>query len=267
MLASDPEARPLSGIASADMVFEMPVTPNGITRMMGVFRCSQPSEIGSIRSARQDFIPLAQGLGAILAHWGGEHDALSLLNSHIIDNIDGLTYDGTVYWRKPSIPRPHNGFTSIARLLQKATELGYATTQQTLKPTEPARGSSEGLHVAIPWPQGMDVEFLYNSHTASYLRSRGGAPEIDRLTGNQVAASAVVVMDTESTFLRDQYIRVRVLGSGVATIYQGGNAIRALWHKAGSTDPLSFTDASGKTIGLMPGLQWFILNPELPSVH
>jgi hypothetical protein len=113
----------------------------------------------------------------------------------------------------------------------------------------------------------MDVEFLYNSHTASYLRSRGGAPEIDRLTGNQVAASAVVVMDTESTFLRDQYIRVRVLGSGVATIYQGGNAIRALWHKAGSTDPLSFTDASGKTIGLMPGLQWFILNPELPSVH
>src|SRR3954464_8538388 len=32
MLTSDPEARPLSGLEQADMVFEMPVTPNGITR-------------------------------------------------------------------------------------------------------------------------------------------------------------------------------------------------------------------------------------------
>ena len=31
MLASDPEARPLSGISQADMVFEMPVDPTGIT--------------------------------------------------------------------------------------------------------------------------------------------------------------------------------------------------------------------------------------------
>src|SRR3990167_11243831 len=33
MVSSDPEARPLSGISQADMVFEMPVTPSGVTRM------------------------------------------------------------------------------------------------------------------------------------------------------------------------------------------------------------------------------------------
>lgn len=267
MLASDPEARPLSGIASANMVFEMPVTPNGITRMMGVFWCHQPKEIGSVRSARQDFIPLAQGLGAILAHWGGEQDALALLKSKVIDNIDGLIYDGSVYWRKSSVPRPHNGFTSIESVLTQSTKLGYTTTRQPESPPQPTHSSSEGLEVRIAWPQGMGVTFQFDPTTSTYLRWRGGTPEIDRLTGSQVSASAVVVLETESSFVRDQYIRVRTTGTGVATIYQQGTELRALWHKATATSPLTFTDPSGKAIALAPGLQWFILNPPLPDVH
>src|SRR3989344_2427674 len=65
MLSSDPETRPLSGIGAADLVFEMPVTDGGVTRMMTVFQCEQPKEIGSIRSARSDFIPWVHGLGAV----------------------------------------------------------------------------------------------------------------------------------------------------------------------------------------------------------
>ena len=81
MMAGDPETRPLAGIGQADIVFEMPVTPDGITRFMAVFQCEDPKEIGSIRSAREDFIPLAAGLGAIYAHWGGEKEALEKLDS------------------------------------------------------------------------------------------------------------------------------------------------------------------------------------------
>ena len=92
MLAADPETRPLSGISEADMVFEMPVTPNDITRFMAVFQCQNPAEIGSVRSARSDFIPLASGLGSIYAHWGGEKEALQKLNGHTIDNIYSIKY-------------------------------------------------------------------------------------------------------------------------------------------------------------------------------
>src|SRR3989338_6889489 len=72
MMASDPIARPLSGIGQADVVIEMPVTPNGITRMMAVFQCEESAEIGSVRSAREDFLPLVASFGALYAHWGGE---------------------------------------------------------------------------------------------------------------------------------------------------------------------------------------------------
>ena len=68
MLASDPEARPLSGIGQADVVVEMPVTPNGVTRYMAIYQCQTPKEIGSVRSAREDFVPLAAGFSIIYAH-------------------------------------------------------------------------------------------------------------------------------------------------------------------------------------------------------
>src|SRR3989344_5656540 len=113
MVSSDPEARPLSGIGEADWVFEMPVVDTGFTRMMVVFQCGRPKEVGSIRSSRLDFVPLAQGMNAIYAHFGGEKEALAELNSGVIDNIDGLKYDGTYYYRKSNIARPHNAFTDF----------------------------------------------------------------------------------------------------------------------------------------------------------
>ncbi|KKS12834.1 MAG: hypothetical protein UU70_C0031G0004 [Candidatus Yanofskybacteria bacterium GW2011_GWA1_41_6] len=111
MLASDIEAMPLSGISQADMVFEMPVDPTGITRFMAIFQCEKPKEIGSVRSARNDFIPLAAGLGTIYAHWGGEHGALEKLDSHIVDNIDALKYEGEIFYRKAGT-RPPQFFVS-----------------------------------------------------------------------------------------------------------------------------------------------------------
>ena len=76
MMPVDQEARPLSALAQADLVFEIPISVDGIPRMMAVFQCQETKEIGSIRSAREDFIPLDAGLDAIYAHWGGESDAL-----------------------------------------------------------------------------------------------------------------------------------------------------------------------------------------------
>ena len=125
MLSSDPEARPLSGIGQADIVFEMPVTPSGVTRMMAVFQCEQPKEIGSVRSARLDFVPLALGLDTIYAHFGGEHAVLAELDAGVIDNIDGLKYDGTTYYRKSSIPKPHNAFTNFELLKKIIGDLNY----------------------------------------------------------------------------------------------------------------------------------------------
>lgn len=270
MLASDPEARPLSGISQADMVFEMPVTPNGITRIMAVYQCNDPKEIGSIRSAREDFIPLAQGVDAVLAHWGGERDALVALDGGVMDNIDALKFEGTTFYRKNSIARPHNGFTTLSLIQERSEKLEYrATTSldpypRTTSPSERRLGSlADEIHVQ--WPQGFAVSFTYDAASNTYLRSRGGKPELDTANGKQAFASVVVVLETEASFLRDQYIRINTLGSGVATIWQGGQRINALWKKERPTDMLQLTNSKGESIPLERGTVWILIDAPLPT--
>jgi hypothetical protein len=227
--------------------------------------------IYTVRSARQDFIPLAQGIDAILAHWGGEHDALAQLNNHIIDNVDALLYEGTTFYRKPKIPRPHNGFTTVPLIWERADQLSYrASTSMSgyQHLSEPVKRdvAITADTISISWPQGMDVRFSYDEATRTYLRWRGGTPELDATTGEQARASVVITMTTTATFLRDQYISVKTVGSGVARIAQGGVTISALWNKRNATDMLTFTDSKGAPIPLEPGTIWVLINAPLPAV-
>lgn len=263
MMASDKEARPLSGISQADMVFEMPVAPNGITRFMAVFQCEKPEEIGSVRSAREDFIPLASGIGAILAHWGGEHTALQELDSHIIDNIDAMKYDGTIFYRKKGINPPHNGFTDWDNLLKVSKSLNYNLADKfTGYPHEQGKVSknlSDIISVIpIDYLDPYNVQWNYDQNTNTYERTRNGEPEIDKNSGKEVSVSVVVVMKTNSRFLRDQYIAVDTKGSGDITIYQNGVAISGKWVKDASSlnSKLYFYDGNGQEIKFTPGKIW-----------
>ena len=88
MQPADLSARPAAGFSDADMVFEMPVITNSITRLMAVYVCGNPDDVGSMRSARHDYIALAKGLDAIFVHWGGSHYAIDKLNQGVIDDMN-----------------------------------------------------------------------------------------------------------------------------------------------------------------------------------
>jgi len=70
MQPGDVAARPDAGFSDADMVIEMPVITATITRLMGIYICGNPDDVGSMRSARHDYVALAKGLDAIFVHWG-----------------------------------------------------------------------------------------------------------------------------------------------------------------------------------------------------
>ncbi len=272
MISSDPEARPLSGLNAADMVFEMPVTPSGITRMMAVYQCGpEPKEIGSIRSARQDFIPLSQGLHAIFAHWGGEAGALEQLDAHITDNVNALLYDGTVFYRKKGVQSPHNGFSTLALIGEQAGQLGYGNhatiTGYPHALVIPTRNMGALVdRVVIPWPGDMAVEYQYDNANNTYARWRGGSPEMDATTHTQVSASVIVIMKTDAHFLHDQYISVRTTGTGEAIVYQDGKQIPAHWKKNGPEDMLALTDVTGHPLSFTPGRIWVEIDAPLPAV-
>jgi hypothetical protein len=263
MLSSDPVARPLSGLSEADMVFEMPVTPGEVTRMMAVYQCSEPSEIGSVRSAREAFIPLAGSVNAVLVHWGGEREALSQLNAHIIDNIDAMRYENLYFSRKPKLREPHNGFANYNKLVQGISALGYPQKNNFTGYPRQSKNTERNLNnladiVTIDYASPFDVKWFYNQVEKNYSRTRNGKPEIDKNSNEQVKASVVVVMKTTADVLNKDYNRVRVSGSGETEVYQDGIKINGTWKK----DPdqldgkLFFYDNDGKEIQFVPGKIW-----------
>lgn len=271
MMASDPEARPLSGIGAADAVIEMPVTPNGVTRFMGIYQCQTPKEIGSVRSAREDFIPLAAGFNTIYAHWGGEHGALAELDSHVTDNINALQFDGTIFYRKSGIKPPHNGFSNLDLLFKQAKTFGYSLTKDfdgyPHTYAVPAKNISNiATKVTLDYPSPYNVAWLYNQNTNLYSRSRGDAPEIDKNTNQPVTASVIAVMDTTSHILYqgDQYIVVNTTGRGSAEVYQDGIKITGTWKKDSTKldSKLYFYNSSGDEIKFAPGQIWIEVNPS-----
>lgn len=275
MLSSDQEARPLSGISQAEMVFEMPVVEGGITRLMGVFICGDISEIGSVRSARHDFIPLAKGLDAVYAHWGGSHFALDKLAAGIIDNVDALRNPYNAYYRKSGIYAPHNGFSTGDRLRNSAEKLGYRLNDQfegyPHLDVDPAKNEKAVKgELKIGYPGIFEVKYQYDPLTNSYWRFRGNVPEIDANTGTQVGAKNVAVMRANSKWLEGQYNDVEVEGSGKAEIYRNGETIAGTWSKdkANAGSKLFFKDESGNEIKFVPGSIWVqIIEPDKEVVY
>lgn len=269
VLAEDPVTRPLAGLSQADLVLEMPVITKSITRMLAVYLCQEPPEIGSLRSARHDFIPLALGLDAILVHWGGSHFALDKLKAGIMDNIDALENPHNAFYRKQSIPQPHNGFTSMERLLNSAQKLGYrlenrfegypfrsGATERSL--------ASKVLKIGYPYPY--NVSYQYEPATNSYLRYRANLKEVDSNNNRQIEASTVVVMRVVSQQIEGpDYNDLDLEGSGDCQVYQNGLVIDGTWRKSekNPASKLEFLDKAGQEIPFVPGQIWIeIVEPE-----
>jgi len=263
MLASDEAARPLSGVGQADMVFEMQVTPDGVTRMMAVYQCEDPAEIGSIRSAREDFIPLAAGLKSIYVHWGGERSALNKLDNGVIDNVDALKYEGTVFYRKAQILPPHDGFTNLKRIFDISKDLDYDLTNSFegyphKEGSDVKKLSNIAEIINVNYQGAYGVKWKYNQSGNVYERMRGGEPEIDRNTGASVTAAVVVLMETESQVISRDYMRVFVQGQGSTKVYQNGVVVNGTWKKDLSAigSKLYFYDTNGNEIAFTYGSIW-----------
>lgn len=275
MLAGDTVARPLSGIAQADVVVEMPVLTNGITRFMAVFSCESPNEIGSIRSSRDDFLPFVKSFDAIYAHWGGSHLALDLLNAKVLDNIDALKDPFNAFYRKNDRLAPHNGFTSIERLRETAIKRGYRAERKGGEypriPEHVTLGMDQTVRIGYPGPY--EVEFFYDHTTNSYLRSRGGTKEMDEGAGRQVTVKNLIVMTADSRQLDADYNTVTVEGEGKVRIFRNGEEKKGTWKRMkeeympSSDDHIDnkyyFLDDQGKEIGLVTGKIWIsLVEPE-----
>jgi hypothetical protein len=271
MQPSDVPARPASGFSDADMVIEMPCITASITRLMGIYVCGNPDDVGSMRSSRHDYIALAKGLDAIFVHWGGSHFAIEKLNQGVIDNMncnnDGGKSAGQYCYRKEGMSRGvDSGYAKFSKILEGAKDFGYrlenkfAGYPHKAEAPESERGNGGHLRVAFAGPYA--AEYDYDKASNTYLRTWGNVQDTDRNNGKRIAPKNIVVMIASSEQIEGQYNNVQIgdpwydtTDSGEAFYYMNGQEYKGTWKKDKSKleSKLFFYDESGQEVKFVPG--------------
>lgn len=282
MQASDVPARPIAGLSQADMVIEMPVITSSITRLMGVYICNIPPEVGSMRSARHDFVHLAKGLDAVFAHWGrSELDwFINQLNGGVIENIncngDAGKSGGECCFRKEGFARGvDTGYMKGDKLAECVSNFGYGRDSSFSGYPHQAEISSDqrpnGGKLRVAFGGAYAAEYLYDRETNSYKRIWGNVIDTDRSTGEEILTKNIAVLFARSEQIEGQYNNVQLgdpwldeSDSGDAFYYFNGQELRGTWKKdkSSAASKLFFYDESGREVQFVPGQIWVeILEP------
>jgi hypothetical protein len=253
----DAQARPVAGFSQADMVFEMPNPAAGIfvTRLMGVYQCGNPEEVGSIRSARHDYISVAKGLDAIFVGWGGSAFALKKLDDGVIDNLDCNDQGGhsasKYCFRKERtglMRIEDTGYIKFAKIWEAAKDFGYRTESKFAgyphQEDKPFDQRPNGGHLRIGYPGIMEAEYDYDRDSNSYKRTWGGVPDTDRTNKERIAPKNIVVVIAENEQILAE---VDYKGRGVEDPWAGLEE----WEKVGPRN------ISGRYNNLQFGDPWF----------
>jgi len=270
-----PTARPQSGLAQADIVFEEPVEGR-ITRYVAVFQCQEAKSVGPIRSARNIDIGILGQLGKpILAHMGGIPPVLANIDASPIIDLNLIDH-GTLTHQLPGRVAPYATYSSTAALwgafpsdtTPPAPLFSYSSSAPTGPDVKPVS------QIAIPFSSSSNVVWRFDPSIDAFQRFYGTTPDTGS-SGVQHTAANVVVQEVQITYgpwyentLGGLEVQANLYtnASGPALIFRSGVEIPATWSRSSLGQPTEFTSTTGQPITLQPGQTWVELVPNTITV-
>lgn len=283
MLNNLKAAQPQLGVSRADIIYEVPAE-GGITRMLGVYQSLEGVEnLGSIRSARSYYLELALGLDALYVHAGGSPGAYRDIPAWGVDNMDGVrgSEDAGIFWRDQERRKTkgyeHSLLTSGEKIqeyldtgtLRTEHREGYVYPQAFIPDGTPA-GGSPAEHVKVRFSAYKTGTFDYDAESGKYLAGQYGKEYVDGGTGEQVAVTNLLVLETGISVISgdtEGRLNVRLTGEGTGTFFCGGKSVPILWSKAERNSPFVYTLEDGKLLALGQGNSYVcIISPKTSKV-
>ncbi len=249
-------ARPQSGLNEADIVFEEIVEVQ--TRFAAVFQSQGADPVGPIRSGRTQDIQLLGSLNSPLFMWsGGNGNVTRAIEGSDFVNLSAQrnnVYNAAGFFRSNQRRNPHDLYASATAAWTLAPEGAGAPAQQFLyRPSgEPAVGeAATGVDLNM---DGLPIEWRFDGPSGAYLRSNGGTPHMDELSG-QISTENVLVMfvDYQASPADNRSPEAQTIGSGEAWLFTGGVLQRGTWTRTDRLSAIVLHDAGGATIALTPG--------------
>jgi hypothetical protein len=278
MVDNTAAAYPHAGLDRADVVYEAFVE-GGITRLMAVFWRNEVEKVLPVRSARTPFVVWASELGAMYGHAGGaqtENDANAL--GQIIEwgvrDLNAFAPGISQFYYRDSERRgPYDLATSSDYLAQAAEAAGFAGPpaveswlfREPGAPLPPAPAAG-GIEIdfsgrSLNWQY---IQWKWDSAQKRYLRSQFGREHLDAVTGQQLAFSTVIVMETGLRVVDEEgHAVLEQEGDGPATVFTGGMAFEGTWKKPNREARTRFYTADGAEIVFERGPIWIeVIGPQ-----
>lgn len=271
--------RPQSGLSLADVVFEHLAEAN-LTRLTALYLSHDAEKVGPVRSGRQIDLEIPAMFQAIFACSGFSPGNIPLFqNSDFADRLivrdpPWVHQDPFYVIEEAGKPAWHSLYTDTPILWETAARRGVAGRRQVVGWTfaaDPPPGGASAEAISIVYGAGVaDAEYQFDAGRGLYLRSVLGEPHVEALTGKQLTAANVIVLQAnhvETDILEDQYdgghysVQIQLWGQGPGTIFRDGRAYPITWSRPGRPDLVRFLDAEGNTFPLKPGNSWIQLVP------
>lgn len=295
MIENHQEARPQSGLSSADVVYEA-VAEGGITRFLALFYCQDAGQVGPVRSARTYFLDFASEYGdyPLYAHVGGANasgpaDALSQINDYGwsgYNDLNQFSIGFPTFWRDydrlgRTVATEHTMYSTTSKLWDFAKSRALTNVDKdgnlwsdpfvpyTFKDDTSVseRPATQTIHLEF-WKDYAQyfVDWIYDKTSNLYKRNNQKVAHVDKDNNKAITAKNVVVLFMQESNAYDGYennihLLYRTKGTGQALVFVDGKEIKATWRKDKRTARTLIFDSNGLPIKFNKGTIWFEILP------
>lgn len=266
---NETRAMPQAGLMQADILYE--VLAEGVTtRLIAIFQDFDAEMIGPIRSTRHYFTYFALDHGAIMVHHGGSPMGYAAISNRSIPAVDGMRYDGSVFWRDNERRRTrgmeHSSFTSAENLLNIAEELNFNMDAAGFlgmfeffdEPTAPQPENS-ALSVEVPFWGNNITRFEFDPESGLYYKYIFGNPQMDFNVDEHVSVTNVIIQITNISHIpgdTEGRRNVELVGSGHGFLATNGTYSEIYWQKDGPGEPTRWYDSDRNPLTVNRGRTW-----------
>ena len=256
------QARPQTGLQSADLVYVIPVE-GGLTRFMAIFSSHIPPVVGPVRSARQSDLDILRQFGRPAFAWSGAtpHLVPFVERAPLVD-LYALKVGG--YYRVGFRVAPQNLYANPRTLLREAPHASTARDIGFRFGQLPAGGRAiRSMTVRYP---AATFTFRWSARARRWLVWMDGARGV-AAEGGQLGGSTVIIQYTRIATSRFHEYGGRPpyaisVGSGRAVILRNGRAFTVRWSRPSLNAGTTFTLPGGKRMMFAPGQVWIVYAPD-----
>ena len=243
---------------------------------MALFKGKDIEKIGPVRSSRHYFLDYAMENDAIYVHFGWSPQAQSDISKYKINNINGISEDGTTFWRVKDKSAPHNAVTSTKKIMESAKSKKYRTTSTSSSVLNYVtdeillEDGIEANEVTIPHSQLQTVKYEYDSEQKVYERYARNKEQKDWTTGNMVTTKNIIITFCDNYELTDSENKGRqgLKNTGTFDGYYitNGKAIKIKCIKESRNEKTKYEDLEGNEIKVNDGNTFVNICPKNADV-